>query len=535
MSKDSALNLGTLGSAIETAEAKAATTPAPAVQGEVPQAHTRRGTRPVASITSRLDRTPQPTTVGVEGRKFIEQLTGIVTDAEMHIERINERKFDVYAVCDKERKSAIILAFVENYISPEMYSPGVYLGPVFQYLADNQIALVDHICITAEDYNAAEDFGPFIVQSLEGTDDEAPITLGEFKGGHYRVSNNLTQVKSFIDRYDPHAVSPRVDYGVVISVRLARRPEVAMANEESEFRELLCVGAYTRLYTTQTQSFGGNGGVTKYIPVATVTSITSALNSDQLIPLALSLASEEFINRHGWLAPYRQFGVNPLGNLGNLVPDDQGAPFEITSAEALGEFLDAVIAAPHLAIDIADGRARIPGIGSIVHQPERIAADTMRFLGIDPKEAVNYPLQCPDLRPVSELIGSAVVEGETKDSRYIDFLYLIKHGIQRADITNMLYLQESIDHQHFSALSNFSPGVKPLYDNYTVFLNGALISLITQNLGQVMDRIDWGSHEGSVQNNAHVLMNSQNNQFSGFSTGMTTTRYAAPRARYFQR
>ena len=158
------------------------------------------------------------------------------------------------------------------------------------------------------------------------------------------------------------------------------------AHQDKEWIPILAVGGYTKFVNVAGSQYAPQaiGSQQNHYPIVTITSIASNVLTEGMITMALPLAADAFIKREGWLAPYSKFGKDDP-NLGSLILGDDDKPFFIETRSQLDEFRMRYLQAPYLAVDVTDGRVRIPGIDNFVYDPRSIKTSVGNFLNLPPE------------------------------------------------------------------------------------------------------------------------------------------------------
>jgi hypothetical protein len=202
----------------------------------------------------------------------------------------------------------------------------------------------------------------------------------------------------------------------------------------------------------------------------------------QMLGMILPVAAEVLIMQNRWQAPYG-FGADST-NLGNLFQNGEGKPHVVTTPADRDNLIRQYFTSPYLAINVTDGRARIPGLDSLVmDQNNAVISAVARFLNMGQKESL-----APVAENWPEFTGIVTRGQQSVDSHVFDYLYMIKSGVSQDQCSK--FLHKSMDPRvRLAGIAEFVESVTALYSNRQIVLNGAFVSVIGAALqGQIRMR-----------------------------------------------
>jgi hypothetical protein len=472
------------------------------------------------SISDILSQIGRQSELSVEGVKFVESLTDVLTKEmgdKITVARVPDKLLDIYRVSDKT--NSILMTFSETYSVPSdsFVPPTEQIVPAAQLVKNTTgTSILNNIVITPNDYRDVGKWSAHIVSMMKLASGEiGHITINSLSKGKYSVSTNIGDVKEAIKRFNPKSTMPRTDIGLV----LYANEEIGVANNQGpairQATPILVIGGYTSFVSTAgaPNSYALGNNSPSFLAIATITSILSPIMTSEMISLAIPLATEEFIRLNGWLKPFTKFGKKDP-NLGSLVPDEKGKPFFIEDMTTLMDFASKNIARPYLAVDVTDGYARIPGIEGLRYGTDSVQKGIARFLGITETQAAGDLV----FQRFPEYIGEIVENGA--DTREVDYINLVAAGAN--DLNTLLrYLYIPSEPHRRAELISKHYEIKTLYSNVRVVLNAEYIDKLSSLVASGFRPL-W--EQSMVENNIGALGTGQGNAFAtGPSFGIGAT------------
>lgn len=284
--------------------------------------------------------------------------------------------------------------------------------------------LLSSLVATPYDYDRADKWATMLNASLNISEieREEPMTVESISGMQFYCTTNQQHVRRYIDARSPHGVPPRDDIGLLL---LAYNPQSGKRqdpNDLSAYLPIMAVTGYTEFVQLPTQ-FGNVSANPQFIPFVTISNIVSDMPSKSLIGMALPIAVDAFITKCQWLRPYSMYNVNDA-NIGSLIEDKAtNQPYRVIDVAGRDEMIRNCMLAPQLAIDLTEGRARIPGLDRFRYKETTAVTDIGTFFGVDLSKSPNKAV----IDAVQEYCGIVIVDGKPVDSRNIDYLSLAVH------------------------------------------------------------------------------------------------------------
>ena len=424
-------------------------------------------------------------------------------------------RFESRIYTDASCQRGIAIIFDETY-HPTDYVPAVRyvneLCDTFRNLTGGH--LMESIVITPEDYPRVEKMAAWLQNAITSAVDTriSNMTVDTLTKTPFFIQTDMTAVRSFIDRFSPHAVPTRDDVGALICVQKDRTD--TNGNLQRDIVPILAFTGYTEFVTTAGNPYGMTGTV-QFVPIVTITDVVSQIMAKNFIGMVLPIAADYLIRQNAWLRPYSQF-TKDKPNIGRLIPDPANGnqPWFATDMNARNEFLQRYIAAPQLAVDIADGRARIPGIDNYANNQAQALKDMGHFLNLENIVNRGNFLLCN----LPSYTGTVSDRKSTPvDSRCVDYLSLAAEITDVNRIADFLYQPNSLD-ARLKKIAEFRDDVRSLYMNTRAVFSPEFVQFLTDFLtkGNLRVRYDFG---GNAQDfNVSMLLNSENNfnKFAGF-------------------
>lgn len=353
--------------------------------------------------------------------------------------------------------------------------------------------IVQVIVITKDDYHKADVMIPFLRNALEivANGRDAALAVNMLRGSDFYISDSKDEYENNIAVLDPHGVMLRHD--LCFSLYASARQQRQMVDYERqqyfgqaiEDRSLVgVVGGYVEFVrdTSAPMTY-------RYFPVVHITEIKSVIPSEKLLPMFIVLAMRKWMLNHGWADQYNRLSMTSLSgtpvSLGSLVPDDNSptkrwvlqTPSDVQTC--LNECMNPAI----LAIDVTDGRARIPGIdryaGDSMRQAAGLAADFNQFLGApicDPNFSM-FSVPAPaGFRGVYRY-GSVNI-----DTAHIDFLNQYAKTPSEATRLEKLTEKKIRPADTWAELKQFEPDCVSLYRTAVVIPDARVFFAISNQL-----------------------------------------------------
>jgi len=286
------------------------------------------------------------------------------------------------------------------------------------------------ILVQPEDYTRAQQMAAHLTVHL------AVATNAKFSDETIELLNGIDLVadpnpelfRSYIDQHSPHSVQERGDYGFTILAKFGRRPGFSQVED---LRPIAAVSAYTEILRNGTTSgMYPQVGQAKFVPVVHITNITADLAHPGIIPLCLAQAANLFVDQQRWLQPLMTF-QKTKPNLGNLTldPTTKNTVGFLNSSTELSEWLqNNMMPSAVLAVDVAEGRARIPALavyGDLREYGNRVFDQITAFFGPTMTLDRNRPAYYSLAQTYLGVYGDPKRGGALLDSRHLDYLDIL--------------------------------------------------------------------------------------------------------------
>lgn len=338
-------------------------------------------------------------------------------------------------------KHAVILMFTEllptdtQNLTP-MSDQGLIAYTAMRDRLGADIHLVNIILVQPGDYQKVDAMYNRISTDLAiATNSEYRINVSAINRTKLRVDTDTSNAVRFISRMSTSSVLPRIDYGFTVLAKKNRQPGSFQNNVPDEMVPVAAVGAYTeilRVIDPQTR-------MPKYAPMVHITEIACEIPTAGMLGMLVAIAADQFIANSMWMQPFLSFKKGEP-NLGNLFPDpaDPNKLWFIKNQQELQESLSTNFILPALAIDVLEGRARIPYLKNYAYPQfkNEVYNDLTSFFS----SQVSFN---PNVNPcfvfANDFVGTyGDNSGALRDSRDIDYINLVSRGGQDASLQLLL-------------------------------------------------------------------------------------------------
>ena len=306
--------------------------------------------------------------------------------------------------------------------------------------------LLHVIVVGKEDYVRAPQMANYLQLNLAvannvGFSADADISL--FNKLQYTIDPNAETARGFIQQHHPHTVQPRIDIGFTIYAKIPRDSSSNLQDMQDS-RAIAAVGAYVEIWQPENQNY--QTGAVKYAATVHITNITSLIPLPGILPLSMAIAADQFIQQNRWLQPFMSFQKGKP-NLGNLSPDPQDAKknWFAPNPAALYQWIGAnMFTRPFLAVDVAEGVARIPALANYgdADYTKDVYNQIAGFFG-----NLNMNRDIPPVIIMAQtfcgVYGDGRPNGQLIDSRDLDYMKMLADNTQ--DIPARLMLQYTSD------------------------------------------------------------------------------------------
>ncbi len=365
--------------------------------------------------------------IGADAEKYLETVRGFFTKelgvAAPTMHRLTEPN-GAYAFVLADR--AIILQFTAAIANdrPDYMPLSDYGMPAKRSLNQQfpHVKLLNYIEVAPRDYERAQIMAQHLSLNLNiATNAQiAALDVNMFDKTEYTINTDLATAVGYINNHNPHAVQPRADIGFTIYARKKRIQRTGDLPFD-DGQPIAAVVGFTEMIA---RKMDYSGIVSKYIPFVRITGIAASLPLPGIVPLCLATAVDQFIALRRWIHPFLSFAKGKP-NLGQLSLDPQN-PKQLWFASNMNDvntWVQANTLNAVLAIDVADGQAKIPALNLYGHPSYANAVITTMqgFFG----DRIRFdPARQPFHILAQDFIGTVGEGPATVDSRTVDFLSL---------------------------------------------------------------------------------------------------------------
>lgn len=383
----------------------------------------------------------------------------------------------------------VLMAFSDTYQPPvdtPFVAPSKYLAECARELYKAGIHVETTVTITPDSYPLVGKMVKFMTSTflVMMMPEKFQISLDSLKQDRYVVRTRLADVRRIIEDSHPTATLPPVDVGLAIFTNPQNRDETP--------KLLMAIGGTTDFVSTTPTGVGTAGVPHAAVPVTTITAIVAPAPSLSIAILGITLAADAFMRRQLWLEQFTNFSKD-VPNIGNLIMDSEGKPFHVGDMMTLHEFHNTRLQKPALlAIDIADGAPRIPGLEKIC--ANAVQEDVANFLGRPVDE-----LQCGISAGTHMQYHGAF--GDGTDTRKATYLHLCTEN--PAGISGYIPFLVRNTNPEFTmkALAELfnNTQLTPLYSINRTILNAPFLNLMTTLVSDYLD-ITWETDSSAINN-----------------------------------
>lgn len=461
-----------------SAAKQAATTEAPVSAGVNVQA---RGLLDIARSCTQLS------TLNAAGKVFVENLKAIIAGANCNINvtQISTDALEGVVIHTPDNAVAILLILADNCRYPKELSP-TSLIPTFANLWKQMSGSVQPFAqaptITPAEYDRVERIANTAINVIKVHLGEIDINLAAMTATGLNVSTNRLKAIDFIEAVSPHAVHARDDITLTISVNTKDdiiRPTTGFNQNEYQAETTICaLTGYTDFVDC-----GLIDGKKKFRPIITITDVVSVIPSPKIIALLLPLAVDAFIQKRGWLAPFKRLGTG-YPNIGNLVRDAKKKPVGLTKVEELDAFVNTMLVQPVLAMDVTDGRFRLPGMDAFVAASAAERAYLPALMdGLFGGNLFQSTILQATIPGPSEVIG--VYRDQTmKDTRCLDYLEFSK-SVPNTELYDKLLNATVHPLDRIAVQTDLIPEIIPMYIMRKSFIDANFATQVAAALASV--------------------------------------------------
>lgn len=467
-----------------------------------------------------LKGTASATGLSEEGQFYIQKIDKKLVDFKSTISSypIATTRAEGRAFIDEQSKFAINLIFAETYGAVDSNSISEQSRDFANMLKNmrGDAKLLQSIVVRKEDYAKADNMAAFIMNSINSCVRGSVLNVESLRNERFSVITRKEAVDDWTSKNSPHAVPARNDIGILLCIDVPTGTTNRFGQPEIDQQPFMAITGYTRILSPE------DTGAGKFIPVAVITDVICKIPNQNLMALALSVATDAFIMQSLWSRPYASFAQKDQPNLGNLYTDPKTQqPYNITSVDEFHRFVNESLIKPFLAVDITEGRARPVGIDAMIYQDKRaeFVASLQMFLGNGIYGGFGPEILGRDVAVwmCRNFTGVYQENGIGKDTRWVDYLRLAPKMQNALSTIRPLLRQSNLPEGHIGEVKKiFTDGVENLYTTTTVVLDSKLAIAIATILNQAGVKLNYDTPSSSTYSVA-PLMTSQANDFTGFS------------------
>lgn len=429
-----------------------------------------------------------PSTLSANGKKFIDDLREYFKNdpAGLVLHSISNDRIAGAAILSKDNNYAIVIGLGESYSITDKNPPTYALTDLTIQLTQKYpgIKVLQGILLFPEDYDRLQRTAAAIKTSLQISVNHDwgrsfnHTTFARTESSHGSemfITSDMTRINAFIDKFSPHAVPARADFGFGVIIRDKTSKRKNLMHQDSSGEIAIAVTAYMDFVPIGKDQAGYP---TQFEGLIKISNIVSAVAHKNLYALLYPIIVAQFIENRGWHKPYRKDWDTI--NIGNLVPNTEGGHYQITSEKEWFDFMAAAIPQEKIAIafEIDDSRFRIAGSDMLTSNPNLLVQAITDFYGLTEQGLTEImsalkisAIPQPFLFDYAEVIGQVNNDGKPQDSREWDYLKMAKMFPDPQRIQQFFYRSASDPFSRNSLLENTGCEVKPTGTCTSVVIN----------------------------------------------------------------
>jgi len=495
------------------------------------------GNRPSAvSVLDILSASTRPSSLTVDGKKYISDLDNMVASHGIAIQTVTTARFEA-VIATSANNTGVALILQETFRPTDDMPALSYIEEMLKVTGAKNVQLIETIVVTKDDYSKIEQMAGGLINLLitRYHPDTAALSASMFgRDETIVVDTSINAVRRYVEQVSPHAVPARSDVGFLLSLRnnraMNQQPMAfGVGRDETPETPFCAVTGYTEIIEAPASHFAlaqyPAAAPQRYMPVIHLTDIVTTLPVSNLLALVLPIAAEVFIRQQRWLEAFG-FTEGKM-NLGNVMIDPDDKMVVVKNMEEMQGLVAQCFEAPFLAIDVIDGRYRIPGIEGIVsHETNgEIVSAIGTFLNEAYAQNESYVVNSWPILP-----GNIVWDGENIDSRYAEYLFLAQRIQDTALIGPLMRKSDDPMVRVNQVKAVFDDKYLPLYLGDSMVLNGQFVSRMAARFGSIQLPVAFKQATMTISQNVANLIASHANQFTptGMNTGGTTFRSGMP-------
>lgn len=319
------------------------------------------------------------------------------------------------------------------------------------------------------------------------------LSIQQFANDSFRISEDITDVRKFVELRNPLKTTPRCDCGILVyhTTKESGLFATQSGGKPAQGSEpLFAVTAYTEFISPN----GGFGTMApqKVTPVITITGVWSRLMNPVIGILGICAATEVLINNRGWLKPFSTYTKDGR-DIGNLFRDrETGKMVSCPDQNSRNEAVANLMTEPLLALDIQLGNWSIPGLRDIFANQLALSKSVDAFSGSNSAttaytELLNHGLsviQKQVIRYDGDVLLPGSKTGDMTDTREVDFLHLVSRTGNPDTVAQFRQVYPDRPDLQVADLLNIYDRAKIKFVTYRAYLHPNWIAAIAASLGK---------------------------------------------------
>lgn len=447
--------------------------------------------RTAPRITTMLNDYAMSSGLSSDAMAYVEEIRKILSDSARRRSVIEMKQLNQPngSVLFYQGTVGIVLTFSEAIRGVDPAAPkastNVTAAMACRRLMGDDFKLLNIVIVDRYSYDRAVHMANYISVNIEAVTDKniSEFVIDDLVKSRFTIDNEVTNVQRFLNDNSPHSIPTRADIGFTLNMKVENPDYNQMGpgqRRPDHYVPIMGCGAYVEIIK---RADDYQGGTVRFQPIVHITEITSVIPMVKILPIIISVAADIFIVKGLWKNQFAYFEEDKP-NLGNLiVHPETGKPWFAKSVKEREEFIQSYVDKPALAIDVVEGRCRIPGIEKYANPAN--AADIIRdysdFIGLEiPMDNV------PCKRVYSEIVGIVAQGSKRVDSRCVDYLTTVPYMQTNPRLVELLN-RNNESMSRADLIQDIMSEFDRLYVNHVCIFNTQLIEALSSEIGRMLN------------------------------------------------
>lgn len=398
----------------------------------------------------------------------------------------------------------------------------------------------DKIVVHKADYCRAANMISYIVNMFVGAlrPEYQAMTMAMLEPQHNKGNYVVEFSFNSDDVHSPHGIAARKDLTLELKLRTDGGRQANTLNEITgggvgrlaySDELILSVGVYTTFIKTTAQNIDGTLAE-KFLPIIHISDIYCSIPTKYAVPIAVGIVAHALLENPTqlWRKKFSDLTDKQV-NIGELFPEPNGQAILASTAEDVELIFRNHMLSPYVVLDVPQGRATVPGIGSYVplsndtrdESVQAAIADMNRFFNT---QAFTTPIS---KFIYSEDIGySSLLGNMITDTREWDYLHCVHGRTSSPRLEELLSLMKESTNTIKILREVLDINTDSLYRNEWVIFSAEVLSSLSSLVAMSLNLPIMGTPEramspafitaqanayrSSLNNNTSAIQNSTN-------------------------